>query len=227
MKIIIVLVKPEYQVNLGSVARVMKNFECEDLRIVKGIKPGRQALKFSMKGKEILEKAKRFNTLEKAVKDCDLVIGTTSNPARFSKNLKPSISIKQIPKTKKLALVFGSEGNGLSKSDALKCDLTAYIPLNPQYPVLNLSHAVAIFLYQLKKFKTHKTLKCDRKKIKKLVTYFSKSIEKGKFKKKSKIIKAFSNILFKSNPSENEVQALFAAFKFTSDCKPKQPNKQL
>lgn len=225
MEVIIVLVKPEYQVNLGSTARVMKNFSLTELRIVKGIKAGRQALKFSMRGREILEKAKRFPTLEKAVEDCDLVVGTTSTPARFSKDLKPSINIKEIPKTKKLALIFGSEGNGLSKSDILKCDLIASIPINSEYPVLNLSHAVAIFLYQLTNFKSKKSQACDRKKIKRLVNYFSKSIEKGRFKKKSKIIKAFSNVLFRSNASENEVQALFAGFKFISGCKSKQLNK--
>ncbi len=225
MKIAVVLVKPEYQINLGSVARLMKNFSLSDLRIVRGVKPGRQALKFSMKGKSILQKARRFKTLEQAVTDCALVVGTSSTPERFSKDLKTRINITQIPKSRKLALVFGSEGNGLSKQDALKCDFVASIPLNPEYSVLNLSHAVALTLYQVMNFQNTETQACDRKKIKKLVELFSKTIERGRFKKKSKIIKAFSNVLLKSNASENEVQALFAGFRFLSGCKPKPPSR--
>jgi tRNA/rRNA methyltransferase len=226
MKIVVVLVKPEFQINLGSVARVMKNFSCTDLRIVKGVKTGKQALRFSMRGKEILQNAKRFQTLDQAVSDCALVVGTSSTPKRFSKDLKPAISIKKIPKKNGIALVFGGEGNGLSRREVSKCDLIATINANPEYPVFNLSHAVALVLYELTERTGREVESCDRKRIKKLSQLFSSTLKNGSFKKKSKIIKAFSNVLFKSNASENEVQALFAGFKFIqASCKSTLPSK--
>jgi len=49
---------------------------------------------------------------------------------------------------REVALLFGSEDNGLSREDLLACDAVVVIPGNPAYPTLNLSHAVSICLYE-------------------------------------------------------------------------------
>ena len=50
-----------------------------------------------------------------------------------------------------LTLVFGREDFGLLNEELRKCDFIVHIPANPAYPVLNLSHAVAVILYELSK----------------------------------------------------------------------------
>jgi tRNA/rRNA methyltransferase len=47
-----------------------------------------------------------------------------------------------------VAILFGSEDNGLSREDLLACDAVVVIPANPAYPTMNLSHAVTICLYE-------------------------------------------------------------------------------
>lgn len=54
----------------------------------------------------------------------------------------------EAPAARDVALVFGSEDNGLSREDLLACDAVVVIPGHPAYPTLNLSHAVAICLYE-------------------------------------------------------------------------------
>jgi tRNA/rRNA methyltransferase len=48
-----------------------------------------------------------------------------------------------------LALLFGPEDRGLLNEELVHCDLVVSIPTSAAYPVLNLSHAVAIVLYEL------------------------------------------------------------------------------
>jgi tRNA/rRNA methyltransferase len=49
-----------------------------------------------------------------------------------------------------VALVFGTEANGLSVEEVRRCTLAAHIPSNPEYTSLNLAAAVQIFCYELR-----------------------------------------------------------------------------
>ena len=49
------------------------------------------------------------------------------------------------------ALVFGRENYGLYKEELALCEVTLTIPTNPDYPILNLSQAVGIVLYEIKR----------------------------------------------------------------------------
>lgn len=56
---------------------------------------------------------------------------------------------QEMPVPHEVALLFGSEDNGLSREDLLACDAVVVIPANPAYPTLNLSHAAAICMYEV------------------------------------------------------------------------------
>ena len=47
--------------------------------------------------------------------------------------------------------MFGREDRGLTNEELAKCDLVVTIPANPEYPILNLSHAASIILYEIYK----------------------------------------------------------------------------
>jgi tRNA/rRNA methyltransferase len=49
------------------------------------------------------------------------------------------------------ALVFGSETNGLTDEEIVRCHHLLHIPSDPSYPALNLAQAVAICLYELRR----------------------------------------------------------------------------
>jgi len=48
-----------------------------------------------------------------------------------------------------LAILFGREDFGLLENELERCDILVSIPAADRYPVLNISHAVAIVLYEM------------------------------------------------------------------------------
>ncbi|MGC8609258.1 MAG: RNA methyltransferase, partial [Thermoplasmata archaeon] len=106
-------------------------------------------------GRDILLNAKKFGSMEEAVKNFNVIAGTSST---VTDNLK---HFRRIPVTPeefwektagsgaKIALVFGREDDGLRNEELNLCNYFINIPGNPEYPVYNLSHAAAIILYTM------------------------------------------------------------------------------
>lgn len=151
----IVLVEPEYEINIGHAARVMANFGFEELYMVNPkVEIGFNAKMFAKHASHLLQKAKIVPNLEDALQGCNFVVGTTGivgrgrniirnpiTPAKFAKDMKKL--------TGRFALLFGREGTGLNQEEIRRCDFLVTIPASERYPVLNLSHALAIVLYEL------------------------------------------------------------------------------
>jgi tRNA/rRNA methyltransferase len=154
----VVLVSPEYELNVGAVARAMKNFGFFELCVVapKCDIRGFDAIKYSKHAREVLEGAKVVKTLSAATKGCKFAVGTTGVLYRhWDKTFRTPLSLRKLREVMgkniegRVALVFGSEGVGLSEKHISACDYIVTIPANKEYPILNLSHAVAIVLYEL------------------------------------------------------------------------------
>jgi tRNA/rRNA methyltransferase len=152
----VVLVEPKYQGNIGAVARSMANSGISDLRIIR-TPIETEALYRSMHGRYILENAKIFDTLGEAVKNFDIIAGTSD----ISKSGEKFRRVPTGPEEfwahngltgQKVALVFGREDNGLSYEELGLCNFFIKIIGSPEYPVYNLSHAVAIILYEMIKY---------------------------------------------------------------------------
>jgi len=152
----VILVEPNGPLNVGSVARLCSNFEVEELRIVspKCDIFSLEAKKMALKGQKYLDHCKIFDSLEKAIFDCDLVLATsgridvTNNSPfeSFEDVFNWTISFKKI---KNLAIIFGREDRGLTNRELLLANKTFNIPTSQNNPSLNLSHAVSIVLYEL------------------------------------------------------------------------------
>ncbi|MDI6856380.1 MAG: RNA methyltransferase [Candidatus Thermoplasmatota archaeon] len=153
----VILVEPKYDGNIGAVARVMKNFSFSNLILVKPCKIGEEAYKRAMHGVDILENAKVVTNFEEAIARLDYAIGTTSI-ANISERkylriaLTPSELAEKVAKLNAdIGLIFGKEDFGLSKEELKKCDLLVSIPCDKEYPVMNVAHAAAVILYELRK----------------------------------------------------------------------------
>lgn len=150
--ITIVLVRPMHPGNIGAIARVMANFGLSHLVLVN---PECDHL-----CKESLDRAKHAQRILKKAKLAELsfldtfdyVIGTTCrigtsfNITRSP--LMPWEAASSVNTRTRVAIVFGSEGQGLTNEDLKQCHYIATIPTAQKYAAMNVSHAASIVLYE-------------------------------------------------------------------------------
>ena len=150
----IVLVNPKGPFNIGSVARVMKNMGIHELALVQPVEfHTDEAYQGAVGARDVLEKALVFESLEDAVKDVNLVVGTTR---RTGKSRRLFCSVEELPevifpvlKNGKVAILFGREESGLTNRETDLCSILVNIPASKSFPSLNLSHAVAVVCYKI------------------------------------------------------------------------------
>ncbi len=151
----VILVEPRYEGNVGATARVCANYGVEDLVIVDGPELTDRANIMSMHADELLDDARHVNTLKDALKGAHLSIGFTAEPGEKPQDHRrgalPLAQAADIAHSMqgRTALVFGREDDGLLLPELSSLDNIATIPVHPGYPSLNLSHAVAIALYEV------------------------------------------------------------------------------
>jgi tRNA/rRNA methyltransferase len=153
----IVLVEPQGPINVGSVCRCMMNFGYSDLRLVKPCPDYRSldARRMALKAESMLTHAPVFPTLQAALADCHLAFGTTRRFGKYREDfLTPEQSAGRAlaqSSGSRVAFVFGREDRGLHTSELDLCQFFITIPTDSTYPSMNLSHAVSLLLYELRK----------------------------------------------------------------------------
>ena len=157
-RIRIVLVEPMYRGNIGSVARVMKNFGLLDLALVNPCALGDESWAMASHAKDVLQNARVCRTVEEAVAGCDVIVGTTGarafkkcdhirTPALLPGEIRKQLEI--FGAETRTAVLFGREDHGFRNDELALCTMIATIPTSHIYPVMNLSHAVGIMAYEL------------------------------------------------------------------------------
>ena len=152
-KLSIVLVGTTHPGNIGAVARAMKTMSQKNLRLVNPLHfPSAEASARAAGADDILAKCKQFSTLEEAIKDCDLVIGTSARIRGIPwPMILPHECAKKIfeENNSSVAIVFGRESSGLSNNELQLCNMVLKIPTNSEFNSLNLAAAVQIICYEI------------------------------------------------------------------------------
>lgn len=151
----IVLVNTSDCRNIGSAARAMKTMGLSELVLVDPIEmPNGQAQALSAGASDVLANAKVVSTLEEAISDCGLVVGTSARSRTLPwPMLDPrSCGEKLIEEAHNfpVALVFGRESSGLTNDELQLCHFHVQIPANPEYSSLNLAMAVQTLSYEVR-----------------------------------------------------------------------------
>ncbi len=147
----VVLVRPRLPANLGSVARASKNFGVCDLRLVEpGAPANEEARRLASGADDRLEGLRRFETVPQAVADFEIVVATSSLRGRSRHR---SLDLAGLPSFlegvgpgARVAFVFGSEKSGLTEEEMSHASVFLRLPTDPDFPTLNVSHAVAVVL---------------------------------------------------------------------------------
>ena len=141
-------------VNLGAAARAMANFGFARLRVVNPYEVAFREARSAVGAAPLLRQAEEYRTLDEAVADCRLVVGTTSVGHRELQHSLRRLEYGARLIRKSLAagpvgLLFGSEKFGLSNEDLGHCHWLMRIPTVSQNLSMNLGQAVALCLYEL------------------------------------------------------------------------------
>ncbi len=153
----VILVEPQEPMNVGAVARAMRNFGLERLYLVNphprvGPPLAPEAYWLAVHAEEILDRAQILPSLREALEGVHLVVATTGRPREVypAPLLSPWAVAQEVLKTPgEKALVFGRETFGLTNEELEYAHIIGVIPTAPEQPSLNLAQAVLVFAYEL------------------------------------------------------------------------------
>ncbi len=150
----VVLVNTRNPLNIGAAARAMSNFGFLRLRVVNPLELAFREARSAVGAAPLLAQAEEFKSVEEAVADCSLVVGTTAlsrrDPQHKVRDLRQGARlIRRHLRADRVALLFGSEKRGLSNEDLSHCHWLLRIPTREEHRSMNLGQAVAVCLYEL------------------------------------------------------------------------------
>jgi len=237
----VVLVQPEHAGNIGSIARLMKNFNFNNLIIFnpaesEEIIRSHHTQGFAMHGSDILLNADiieldnqndHFNEYQKLMEKFDLIIASTSKGMHYKNIRRLAIFPKDLrlpifQNPLRIALVFGKESRGLTNKEIQIADILIRIPSDDDYPTLNLSHACGIILYEIYN-KTHNITigrgtkpvvlanKNDKQVLYKVIESIIRSLRIRTYTAENVIV-AFKNVFERAFISKKELNLILGLF---------------
>ncbi len=151
----IVLYKPKYAGNVGSIARVAKNMGIGNIVVVGAADLDREEIerRSTHLALDMVEQIKHYDEIGEALADFQYIVGTTARLGKargpFNTPRKIAENIVNISKKNKVALLFGPEDRGLANDELRYCHAVVTIPSSREFKSLNLSHAVMILCYEI------------------------------------------------------------------------------
>ena len=157
-KIRVVLVNTSHPGNFGGAARAMKNMGLSQLVLVDPERfPDPEAVSRASGADDVLANARVVATLEEALADCVLVLGTSARDRRIPwpvidprEAADKVLDQLQESTVGPVALVFGREHSGLTSAELQRCRYHVHIPTDPDFSSLNLGAAVQVLAYELR-----------------------------------------------------------------------------
>ena len=150
-----VLVRPQMGENIGATARAMLNFGLDRMRLVapRDGWPNSKAVAMASGAGRVLDNAGLFADLPSAIADCDFVFATT---ARGRELVKPIVTPERamemtramVAEGKRVAILFGPERAGLENDDVALANAIITVPVNPDFPSLNLAQCALLTGYE-------------------------------------------------------------------------------
>lgn len=152
----IVLVSTQHPGNIGATARAMLTMGLTDLVLVRPDRyPHPQARATATHALPVLDHARVVGSLQEAISDCGWVVALSARQRHLGDEpLRPWQAAERaiaVASEAPVAFVFGCERTGLTNDEVDLCHATTLIPANPQFSSLNLSQAVQIVAYELRR----------------------------------------------------------------------------
>ena len=151
----IVLINTQHPGNIGATARAMKNMGLSQLYLVDPQDfPADKAVWRAGHATDVLAEARVVHTLDEAIADCGLVLGTSARERTIPWSLHTvreagEHAVREAP-SHPVAILFGREDRGLTNEELQRCHAHLHIPANPVYSALNIATAVQVVCYEIR-----------------------------------------------------------------------------
>jgi len=155
-----ILVRPEHPGNVGASARALKNMGFSDLRIVgrPSLAQHPDAVRMAHGAEDLLGRIGWYDSLQEALAGCRWSLGTTRRVRKPRASTEILRGLRQQMQNAQhkypVALVFGSEKDGLAFEDLALCQGSLTIATSPDHPSLNLAQAVLLVAWELSELAT-------------------------------------------------------------------------
>ena len=220
------MVNTSHPGNIGAVARVMKNMCLSNLYLVQPKHfPSEEANARSSGALDVLQNAVVCDSLEEAISDCKLVIGTSARERSADwPVLSPRQSAQKLVENAgqaSVALVMGRESSGLTNQELDLCQYLVHIPSNPDYNSLNVAMAAQVLAYEIYLFEKgddHQSRSSDRDEIQlnaEQMQNFFIHLEQALFdidfldeRRSDLLMRRLRQFFFRANPSQDEMNIL-------------------
>jgi tRNA/rRNA methyltransferase len=150
-----VLVRPQMGENIGAAARAMLNFGLDHMRVVapRDGWPNPAAVAMASGAGRVLDTARISPDLPHALADCSFVFATTARARDLSKPVYTpeaamQLAARKIAAGERIAVLFGPERAGLENDDIARANAVVSVPVNPDFPSLNLAQCVLLMGYE-------------------------------------------------------------------------------
>src|SRR3954447_3565343 len=152
--IVVVLCRPQKLVNIAGTIRAMKNMGLSRLRLVRPAEYDPADIEgIAHRSADVLAATTLHASLDDALADAVYVAGTTARQRELAlQQVTPRAAAPELlvrAERGPVALLFGSEDNGLTAEELDRCHCVLRIPTDPSYRSLNLAQAVLIVAYEL------------------------------------------------------------------------------
>ena len=171
----VVLVELKIPENIGFVARVMKNFGFKNL-VLYGCNVTKESYITAGHAKDVVRNSLVIDNLEEYLSRKSLVVGTTGVKVKsIGSYVRKSITPEELKGIvrENTAILFGREDFGLLDEELKLCNAVVSVPTSQEYPVMNVSHAAAVILYEISKTGFESKPQATQKDVDVLVEYFS------------------------------------------------------
>jgi TrmH family RNA methyltransferase len=155
-RFVVVLNRTQDVVNIATSLRAMMNMGLPRMRLVRPDDFSAYRVAGIAHGSEpLIERIEFFDTLDAAVADCALVIGTTARRRAATylwqqpRTAAPDLLAYDATPERPIAIVFGREDTGLLNEELDRCDRLLVVPTSALNSSLNLSQAVLLVGYEL------------------------------------------------------------------------------
>ncbi|GGB15548.1 RNA methyltransferase [Allosediminivita pacifica] len=150
-----VLVRPQMGENIGAASRAMWNFGLDRMRLVSPRDgwPNPKATAMASGAGRLLDNAILSGTLPEALDDSTLTFATTARPRGMTKPVySPEAAMRaaqeHIAQGGRVSVMFGPERAGLENADIAQANAIISVPVNPEFPSLNLAQCVLLVAYE-------------------------------------------------------------------------------